>query len=155
MALSASEKIFAAIEPKVNELGYELVDALYTKENQNIIVRVFIDFLEVEEGVTVGLEDCEKVSRSIGDIIDTLYDIKYYLEVSSPGLERVLKHEKDFLRFKGREAEIKLYNKLNDKKSYTGIIKNFEQGVLTLECEAQEYKIEHDKIAKANLVYHF
>ncbi|MCX5774705.1 MAG: ribosome maturation factor RimP [Fusobacteria bacterium] len=154
MALSASEKIFIALEPKVNELGYELVDTVYVKENQNIVVRVFIDFLEPREEA-VGLEDCEIVSRSIGDIIDLLYDVKYFLEVSSPGLERVLKKEKDFIRFIGREAEIKLYNKLNDKKSYTGVIKNFEQNMLTLKCDTEEVEIEHDKIAKANLVFHF
>jgi len=154
MALSASEKIYAAIEPKVNELGYELVDAVYIKENQNIIVRVFIDFLEPKEE-SVGLEDCEVVSRCIGDIIDTLYDVKYFLEVSTPGVERVLKKEKDFVRFIGREAEVKLYTKIHDKKSFVGIIENYAQGILTLRCDTEEVKIEHDKIAKANLVFHF
>ena len=112
------ERIQELIEPIIVNLGYELYDVEYTKDGKDYFLRVYIDN---DKGIS--LEDCEKVSNAINDIIDTEDFIKeqYFLEVSSPGVERVLKKDKHLEKNIGEQVNIKLKN--NYLASYKNLIK--------------------------------
>ena len=108
------EELVSAI---VDDKGFEIVDIEYVKEAGEYYLRIFLD----KEG-GISLNDCESVSRELSEILDVKDPIKdnYFLEVSSPGLDRPLKKDKDFLRYKGRDIEIKLYKPLNGSKQFEG-----------------------------------
>ena len=109
------------LEKIINDLGYDLYDVIYTKEGKDYYLRIFIDN---DKGI--GIEDCEKVNDAINDILDEkdLIPDSYFLEVSSPGLEKLLRKEKHFLKNIGKEITIKLYKPLNKKKE---LIRNFRR----------------------------
>lgn len=98
-------------------LEIEIVDVEYIKEAGDYYLRVYLD----KEG-GISLDDCEVVSRRLSDILDKEDPIEenYYLEVSSPGLDRPLKKEKDFIRYQGRDVEIKLYKAIDGLKQFEG-----------------------------------
>ena len=109
--------------PIVEEYGFELVDVEYVKEGSNWYLRAYID-----KPVGIGVNDCEVVSRRLSDILDEKDYIEdsYILEVSSPGLGRPLKKEKDFKRSLGEEVEIRTYRMIDRKKEFTGILKDYD-----------------------------
>ncbi|RDY24752.1 ribosome maturation factor RimP [Romboutsia maritimum] len=115
------KSIETTIEELVSKItdanGFELVDVEYVKEAGEYYLRVYID----KEG-GISLNECEVVSRALSEILDEKDPIKenYFLEVSSPGLDRPLKKEKDFIRYQGREVEIKLYKPMNGTKQLEG-----------------------------------
>ena len=116
------EKVESLIKKRVEDIGYELYDVIYLKEGKNYILRIVID---KPEGIT--LEDCEKVNNEITDMIDEANYIKeqYFFEVSSPGLERVLRKEWQLKKYIGEEVEIRLFKKdENNFKQYDGILKS-------------------------------
>ena len=104
--------------PIINSLNYELYHIEYVKENNEYYLRLYID----KENGRISLNDCETVSRRISELLDEKDPIKdpYYLEVSSPGLDRPLKKDKDFVRYQGRDVEIKLYKPINGSKMHEG-----------------------------------
>ncbi|WDU84032.1 ribosome maturation factor RimP [Caloramator sp. Dgby_cultured_2] len=99
--------------PIVEKFNLELVDVDFVKENNEWFLRVFID---KEGGITI--DDCTNVSRILSDKLDEVdpISVSYYLEVSSPGINRPLKKEEDFIRFKGRKIKLKLFKEIDDKK---------------------------------------
>jgi ribosome maturation factor RimP len=103
--------------PIVERLGFELVDVEFLKEGANWYLRVFID----KQG-GIAIDDCQAVSEELSDKLDETDPIKqsYILEVSSPGLERPLKKDSDFEKYKGEEVEVKLFQPFEGKKSYIG-----------------------------------
>lgn len=145
---SVAQSVEEIIEPFLNSENLELVDVQYQKEGRGWCLRVFID---KEGGVTV--DDCQKVSRLIGDQIEIeeLIQSNYTLEVSSPGLDRTLKKEKDFLRFKERKAAVTTYSPVNQQRNFKGVIKDFKEGSLRLETEDGLIEILLDNISKARL----
>ena len=132
--------------------GLELVDIEFVKEGESHYLRVFID-----KPGGISLEDCKMVNEELSQGLDREDPIpqSYILEVSSPGLNRPLKKDKDFLRFTGREVKIKTYVPLGEQKVFKGILKGFNQGIVSVETEAGVKEIPLDKIAKANLVFEF
>lgn len=124
--------VFDLTKPITDEFNLELVDVEYKKEGQNWYLRIYID---KEEGI--GLNDCEMVSGKISDILDEKDPISdsYFLEVSSPGLDRPLKNEKDFKRYIDREIEVSLYQPLNNTKYYKGINKGLKEESLSILLE--------------------
>jgi ribosome maturation factor RimP len=142
------EKIEELIKPIISELLYELYHVEYIKENGEFYLRVYID---KEEG-RISLNDCETVSRKISEILDVEDPIQdaYYLEVSSPGLNRGLYKEEHFRKFIGREVLIKLTSSINGVKSAKGILKDFSEENIVVEAET-EVKIPIDKVKYANL----
>lgn len=120
------------VMPILTELHFELVDVEYVKEGGNYFLRAYID---KEGGITVN--DCELVSRKLSDLLDKADFIpdSYILEVSSPGLGRPLKKEKDFARSIGEEVEIKLYKPLNKSKELTGILAGYDKDTVQIEQE--------------------
>ena len=126
---SVTESIEELVTPIINENRLELVDVEYKKEGKNWFLRIFID---KEGGVMVG--DCTRVSRQIEDLIDVeeVVPSSYVLEVSSPGLSRPLKKEKDFLRFKGKRVHITTYPPIHQQKNFKGTIWDFQKDILFL-----------------------
>lgn len=123
------------IMPIIEAGGYELVDIEYVKEGSSRYLRAYID---KPGGVTV--EDCANVSRPFSDRLDEedFIDEAYILEVSSPGLGRPFKKDKDYERNIGEEVELKLYGQVNHLKDYTGLLRAFDDNTVTIELETGE-----------------
>lgn len=139
--------------PIMEEYNFELVDVEYVKEVGNWYLRAYID---KEGGITV--DDCEIVSRRMSDLLDEHDYIPdaYIFEVSSPGLGRQLKKDKDFTRSLGEEVEIKLYKAINKQKEFAGFLKDFNKDSLTIELDNGEImEIERANIAIVKLAVHF
>lgn len=132
-------------------MGIELVDVEYFPAGNRSRVVVYID-----KPGGVFIEDCEEVNKALGEILDREDPIpsSYLLEVSSPGVERPLKKPEDYKRFKGNYVKIKTFNKINDRKNFAGILKDFEKNLVVIEIDTGEhYTIPLQEIAKANLWY--
>ena len=144
-----TQSVIELIEPGLLAKGLELVDVEFKKEGKNWVLRVFID---KEGGVT--LEDCQKISSLVGDLIEVeeVIEPAYTMEVSSPGLNRVLKKEKDFIRFSGKKIGVQCHAPLNGRKKFTGILKDFKNQSIHLEVDGQLQTITINRVAKANLV---
>lgn len=135
-------------KPIVDSFGLELFDVEFVKENNEWFLRIFIDS---EDGITI--DDCTNVSRKLSDKLDELdpINVSYYLEVSSPGINRPLKTERDFERYIDHKIKVKLYEAVNGKKVLKGVLKSFSDGKLILACDDKEFEIDKNKIALANL----
>ncbi len=125
-------KVLPILTPILAESGLELVDLEFVKEGINWYLRVYID---KDGGVTI--DDCERVSRALEARLDEEDPIAqaYILEVSSPGLDRPLKKEADFAKYRGEIIDVKLYQQKNGSKQYQGKLLGLENGVLSLEEE--------------------
>ena len=141
------EKVEELIKDKIENIGYILYDVEYAKEGPNYYLRIFIDS---EKGID--LNDCEKVTNEINDKLDEADYVKeqYFLEVSSPGIERILKKDKHLKQSIGKLVEAKLFKKdENGNKSYTGILNDFDENTITID----KIKIEKKNIAQLKTVY--
>ncbi len=141
------EKVESLLKEKIEKIGYELYDVEYAKEGKNYFLRIFID---KPEGID--LNDCEKVNNEINDILDTADYIKeqYFLEVSSPGVERILRKDKHLKQNIGKEVYVKLFKKdQNGYKEYQGILKDFDEEKVILE----DAEIERKNIAQIRTVF--
>lgn len=123
------------LKPLIEEHHFELVDVEYVKEGSNWYLRAYID---KEGGISV--DDCEVISRRLSDWLDEkdFIEDSYILEVSSPGLGRPLKKEKDFARSIGKEVEVRLYRQKDNQKEFTGILTNYDKNSVTIETEDGE-----------------
>lgn len=139
--------------PLMQEHHFELVDVEYVKEAGNWYLRAYID---KEGGIAV--DDCEVISRKLGEWLDEKDFISdsYILEVSSPGLGRPLKKEKDFLRSIGKDVEIKLYRQLNKQKDFTGSLKAYDKETVTIGLsDGEEMVFNRTDIALIRLAFDF
>lgn len=139
------EKLTQLIEPIVLGLNYELYYLEYIKEQNENYLRVYI---ERPEGIS--LEDCEKISRKVSDMLDEVDPIEdtYYLEVSSPGIERVLHNDKHLERYINNDIIIKLSKLVNGKRTHEGKLLTFDDKVVTIEIDNSTLSIEKDKVKK-------
>lgn len=147
------QKTEELLEPIVSALGFELVDVEYVKEGGTWYLRAYID---KPGGITV--DDCEAVSRQFSDILDEKDYIpdSYVFEVSSPGLGRPLKKEKDFKRSLGEEVEIRTYRAIDRQKEFTGILKAYDENTVTIAYEDDtEQTFERADIALIRLALDF
>ena len=147
---SIEEKVTKLVEPIIENLGYELYDVEYAKEGKNYFLRIFIDN---EKGID--LNDCEKVNDAVNDILDKENYIKeqYFLEISSPGIERVLRKDKHLEQNIGEEINIRLFKKdENGLKEYQGVLKNFDNEFIELQ---DNVKIERKNISQIKTVYNW
>ncbi|MGL4998449.1 MAG: ribosome maturation factor RimP [Cetobacterium sp.] len=144
-------KIEKVVLPAIEKREVELVDLEYIQEGGYLYVRVFIERPEGD----ISLEDCKSLSNEIDETIDALIPHKFFLEISSPGIERPLKKESDFVRFKGEQIKVSLKHKLNDNKNFEGIIEDFKDETLFLDIKGQTLEIPFKEIKKANIVFNF
>lgn len=137
-------------QPIVSELGLELFDLEYVKEGADWYLRVFIDRPNDE----VTLEDCEAVSQVLSKELDRVDPIagQYLLEISSPGLERPLRHEEDVAKSIGKMIEVNTYAPVDGKKKFEGRLLSFENGELLLQLSRGQQAIAYAQVAKARLV---
>ncbi len=141
------------IQPILDRMKFELVDVEYVKEGSVWYLRAYID---KEGGITVN--DCEAVAREMNEILDRedYVEGSYTFEVSSPGLGRPLKKEKDYKRSMGKEIEIRTYRAINREKEFCGILKAYDEATVTIETEdGQEMKFERAEIALIRLALDF
>ena len=133
------------IEKLVTQLGYELVD--FETVNGGQILRIFID-----KGDLIDIEDCTKVSNHVNNVlsVETEYDYER-LEVSSPGLDRVIKKLNDFDRFKGQKVKIKTRFAIENRKNFKGILSGTKSESIMIEVDNESFLIEFDNIDKARL----
>ncbi len=156
------QDLHTLIEQSVSQLGYELVDLEIS--NRGKLLRVFIDKqnpADIKDSVNI--DDCVLVSNQLGNLLAVEHEIDYdRLEVSSPGMDRVLKKEADFVRFIGERAALKLRVGIKDqsanatettlpRKTFLGVIKGVEDSHLLLEFEGVVYKMALSNIDKARL----
>lgn len=146
------EKTEELIEPLLAERGFELVDVEYVKEGSEYYLRVYMD---KEGGITI--DDCVEVSRAFNEILDREDYISdaYIFEVSSPGLDRPLKKEKDFARSIGKRVLVKTYQKIDKTKEFYGILKAYDDSTVTIEGEKGDMAIEKKNISIIRLAYEF
>jgi ribosome maturation factor RimP len=145
-----AQLVMNLIEPVLVAEGLELVDVEYKKEGKSWALRIFID---KEKGITV--EDCQKISRLTGDLIDVEETIKtpYNLEVSSPGLDRSLKREKDFLKFKGKRIRLQSLSPIDGRRKFTGVLTDFKDDIIYMDLEdGKPFEILLPQMLRANLV---
>ena len=145
-------KVESLIKEKIEKLGYELYDVEYTKEAKNFFLRIYI---ESEKGIS--LEDCEKVSNEINEPLDksNIISEQYFLEVSSTGVEKVLRKDKHLQKSIGEEVEIKLFKKdEKGNKVYTGNLKSFNEQEIQIESN-EEISIERKNIAQIKTIYNW
>jgi ribosome maturation factor RimP len=149
------EEMRALIEPIVDEYGLELVDADLKRGRAPWTLRVIVDTPEGDGRVPV--EECARVSREIGSHLDAadLIPSRYSLEVSSPGLDRVLAREKDFAAACGREVKIETRAPLGGRRRFRGRLVGFDDGVARLLVDGEEVEIAFVDVARANAVYEF
>ena len=145
------EKVENLIMPNVSELGLELVDVEYIQDGAYFFLRVYVEKLEGD----ISLEDCAALSNAIEERVDAVIEDKFFLEVSSPGLERPLKKIEDYERFKGEKAKLLLKNKIDDTRNIVGYLVKAENGIIYLEIDGLIHEINFEEIKKANLVFEF
>ena len=141
------------ILPILERNNFELVDVEYVKEGGSWYLRAYID---KEGGITV--VDCELVAREMNDLLDEkdFIDDSYIFEVSSPGLGRPLKKEKDYIRSMGKELEIRTYRAINKQKEFYGILKSYDEKTVTIETEnGEDLTFEKSDIALIRLAFDF
>lgn len=150
---SIEEKVEQLVKKPIENLGYKLYDVQYVKEGQNFFLKIFI---EKPEG-TIDLNDCEKVNNGINDILDSADYIKeqYFLEVSSTGIEKVLRKDEHLQDNIGGEVEIKLFKPIDKQKEFVGILKDFNENEITLEKDKKQIKISRKDISVIKTVYNW
>lgn len=149
-------KIDEALEklalPVCDRHGVYIYETEYKKEGNDYFLRLFID---KDGGVTI--EDCENVSREISPLLDDLTFIKeaYIFEVSSPGIDRVLSRDWHYEKVMGKEIEIKLFAPSEGSKEHCGILKEYKDGIITIEENGKEIKFDKEKTASVRLAFKF
>ena len=146
------ERTEALVLPIIDENNFELVDVEYVKEGANWYLRVYAD----KEG-GIAIDDCVLISRALEEKLDAEDFITdaYILEVSSPGLGRPLKKEKDYIRSVGKSIDIKLYQARDKQKEFTGILKEYKDGHIILVIDDKDVEFETKGIASARLSLDF
>ncbi len=140
------------IRPTAEGFGYQLWDVEYVKEGARMILRITIDS---DRGITI--DDCEKMHRAIDPLLDEADPIAdaYYLEVSSPGIERELRTEEHILACIGQRVELRLFAPIDGVKSLVGTLASFEDGRLGIETEQGLRKLERTAVSKLKTVFDF
>lgn len=144
-------KVEKLLEKEINNLGYDLYDVEYAKEGKDYFLRIYID-----NAKGINLNDCEKVSNLVNDILDKADYIneQYFLEVSSPGIERILRKDKHFKQNLNNKVEIKLFKPINGKKELIGTLKDFTEESIKIESN-EEINIDRKQIAQIKTIYNW
>ena len=143
------DKVSDLLKSTINSLGYDLYDVEYAKEGKDYFLRIYID---KETGID--LNDCEKVNNAINDMLDEADLIKdqYFLEVSSPGIERILRKDEHLKANIGNQIEVKLFKPQDKQKQFIGELIGFDEDSLVIKTE-NEIAIDRKNIAQIKTVY--
>lgn len=145
----ASSEIWNVVEPVVHAMGYEFVGATFGGRAGDRILRVYID---AGEGVTI--DDCEAVSRQLSAMLDVEDPVgeAYVLEVSSPGIDRPLLRETDYQRFTGEQAFIRLFDAVDGRRRFKGVLGGVEDRALLIEVDGRTWRLPLAAVEEAHLV---
>jgi len=168
------DDLWRLLEPPIQGASLELVELQWTREPEGWVLRVFIDRPEgptvpgqgngggnragdeasIFEPMLVSHEDCERVSRDLSATLDVADAIRhaYRLEVSSPGIDRPLRRERDFARFAGREAKIRTMDAVEGRRNFSGVLRGAKDGQVQIDCDGRLYQLPIAIIVRANLV---
>ena len=138
------ERIEELVTKTINELGYKVYDVMYVKEGKDNYLRIFID---KESGIS--LDDCEKVNNAITDMLDETDIIKdqYFLEISSPGVERHIRKNQQLEEHIGKDINVRLFKPIDKQKDLTGTLQKFDNEQVVLLINEQEVSIKRDNIS--------
>jgi ribosome maturation factor RimP len=151
-----AQRVATLLEPLVAREGFELCEVEWQREGQGWVLRLFVD-----RPGGVNVDHCQELSRTVETVLDVeeLIEPAYSLEVSSPGVERPLRKPEHFQRFAGQQVVVKAFGPVDaghgPRKSWTGLLKGFEQGAVLVEVEGKLHRIPHGKIAKAHVAWDF
>ena len=150
MKKSIKETVRDAILPTVEELGYRIWDIQYSKIGADYHLEITID-----NDAGINIDDCERVHRAIDPILDEVDPIEdfYYLEVSSPGIERELRTDEHIELSIGQKVEAKLFSQKDGRKSFLGILSGYDDGMVTIDEDGTSVVLSKNEIAKLTTVY--
>lgn len=142
-------RLYGLIEPTVSSLGFELAGVLWRDRQSRSLIRIYIDH---DEGVTV--DDCARVSHRVTGLLDVEDPIpgEYDLEVSSPGVDRPLFVERDFVRFAGADLKVTLRSPFDGRRRFTGTLGGYRDGVVLVDEQGMEHRFAISEIESARLV---
>lgn len=146
------QKTELLVEEPIRKLGYELYDVEYIKEGKDYFLRIYIDS---KNGIN--LEDCEKVSNVVTELLDKDDYIveQYFLEISSPGIERILKKDKHLNDNIGANIQVKLFKPLNGQKQFVGTLDKFNENEITIYSNDSKLNIDRKNIAQIKTIYNW
>jgi ribosome maturation factor RimP len=158
------QDLWTLAEPYVRDAGFDLIEVQFAREQRGAVLRLFIDrpagseqdqtIEQTPDQGLVGVDDCERVSRDVSAALDVADNIAhtYLLEVSSPGLDRPLRRERDFAKFVGESARIRLMDGVEGRRNFYGTLRAAKDGRVEIACDGRSYTLPIDDIQKANLV---
>jgi ribosome maturation factor RimP len=162
------DDLWRLVEPPIEGAGLELIELQWNRETEGWVMRVYIDRPEgpklpgaseqesasVFPPLYVSHQDCEAVSRDLSATLDVADTIRqaYRLEVSSPGIDRPLRRERDFARFAGQNAKIKTTELVEGRRNFSGVLSGVADGKVQIDCEGRSYQLPIDSIVRANLI---
>lgn len=146
--MKVADQVYDLVRPIAEEKGIQVVDVLWLSEGGHWVLRIFID---KPEGVSHA--DCSEISRAVGEVLDQndLITKAYHLEVSSPGVERVLKSDRDFQYFKGRRVLVRTKPPFEDQRDWTGELGEMTPEWLSIRVDGTEHRIPRDRVARVRL----
>lgn len=147
------KKVEELISPVCESIGYHLVEREFTNEMGRWTLRLYI---ERDDG-NASIDDCARVSHAVEGLLDVenLIASKYYLEVSSPGLNRPLRRESDFQKYAGAYIHLKTKDQIDGRQNYKGILKGFQDGMILMEIDEMDYTIPYDQLLRAKVEHKF
>lgn len=146
-----ADRVSSLVEPLLGEMGFELVDVSLDKEGSKTYLRVYID---KEGGVTI--DDCSDVSRIVDKMLDDNGIISHdFFEVSSPGIERVIKKDKDFEKYKGHDVCVNLFTNKYGNKRFEGKLIGRQEGIVTIDSEGELIKFSKEDVALIKTIFKF
>ena len=148
---SIEERVEALVTKPIENLGYQLYDVQYAKEGKDYFLRILIENPKGQ----ISLEDCEKVNNEIEELLDTADYIKeqYFLEVSSTGVEKIIRKEKHFQENIEEYISVKLFKPVNNSKEFVGILKKFDDGTIYIEVNGEIIELERKNISLIKKYY--
>ncbi len=148
---SIEERVETLVRKPIEDLGYQLYDVQYAKEGKDYFLRIFID----NPNGTISLEDCEKVNNEIEEKLDTADYIKeqYFLEVSSTGVEKIIRKEKHLQENIDEYIDVKLFKAVNNSKEFVGVLKKFDDETIFIEVNGDIIELERKNISLIKKYY--
>jgi ribosome maturation factor RimP len=158
------QDLWTLAEPYVRDAGFDLIEVQFAREQRGAVLRLFIDrppgseqgqsIDQTLDQTLIGVDDCERVSRDVSAALDVADNIShtYLLEVSSPGLDRPLRRERDFARFVGESARVRLEAGVEGRRNFSGTIQAAKDGRVEIACDGRSYELPIDDIVRANLI---